>query len=176
MSSTLIFFEKKKLDGMLFDIDKFCLEKKIKAKVFFDKNLITKLSYVFPFMILKNHPEIQNHLEINLRKLDKLLYDLKRLFQNLKSTQNKKKFTEWRYVFPGNFKIKKTPIVSSPCQMGQFNTNINYFYRQNQCQNIFFFLELDSNNFISLLSNQGSKNKIKMKSETNLILPLNFRN
>jgi hypothetical protein len=94
MSSTLIFFEKKKLDGMLFDIDKFCLEKKIKAKVFFDKNLITKLSYVFPFMILKNHPEIQNHLEINLRKLDKLLYDLKRLFQNLKSTQNKKKFTE----------------------------------------------------------------------------------
>ena len=130
------FLWKKKLDGLI--STSFVWEKKLRQKFFFDKNLITKLSYVFPFMTLKNHSEIQNHLEINLRKLDKLLYDLKRLFQNLKSTQNKKKFTEWRYVFPGNFKIKKTPIVSSPCQMGQFNTNINYFYRQNQCQNFFF--------------------------------------
>jgi hypothetical protein len=72
----------------------FVWKKKLRQKFFFDKNLITKLSYVFPFMILKNHPEIQNHFEINLRKLDKLLYDLKRLFQNLKSTQNKKNFTE----------------------------------------------------------------------------------
>jgi hypothetical protein len=69
----------------------FVSKKKIEAKVFFDKNLITKLSYVFPFMTLKNHPKIQNHLEINIRELDRLLYDLKRLSQNLKSTKNKKK-------------------------------------------------------------------------------------
>lgn len=65
-------------------------EKKIEAKVFFDKNLTTKLSYVFPFMTLKNRLKIQNHLEINLRGLDKLFYDLKRLSQNLNLTQKKK--------------------------------------------------------------------------------------
>jgi hypothetical protein len=77
MSFVLIFL--KKLDDILFDIDQFCLGKKIEAKVFFDKNLTTKLSYVFPFITLKNHLKIQNHLKINLRGLHKLLYDLKRL-------------------------------------------------------------------------------------------------
>jgi hypothetical protein len=95
------------------------------------------------------------------------------LFQNLKSTQNKKNFTEWRYVFPGNFKIKKTPRALL-VKWGNL-ISISTIFIDKINAKFFFFLELDSNNFISLLSNQGSKNKIKMKSETNLILPLNFK-